>query len=158
MVINFVWPITGELVFFFRPLFFSLSFPAPTFPRMFLITSVMTTSFNFSWQPPLTLNGVLTGYRLSCQPLLPGISLPQPLNTTALMVMLSNLYPSVGYNCSIVARNSAGPSYPVYVNGTTLETGASVYVVCSITSAKIGSIVARNSAGLSDLYTSVVLH
>ena len=102
---------------------FVLYFPAPTPPRMFQITSVMTRSFRFSWQTPVTLNGVLTGYQLSCQLLLPGFPLPQPLNTTAVMVMLSSLYPGVGYNCSIVAWNSAGPSDPVYISGTTLETG-----------------------------------
>ena len=102
-----------------------LSFPAPTPPRMFQITSVMTTSLSFSWQTPVTPNGVLIGYQLFCQPLLSSISLPQVLNPgpTAVMVMLSGLYPGVGYNCSIVARNSAGPSGPVYINGSTLETG-----------------------------------
>ena len=45
------------------------------------------------------------------------------------MTMLSGLYPGVEYNCSIVARNGAGPSDPVYISGTTLETGTSVYVV-----------------------------
>ena len=76
----------------------------------------------------MTLNGVLTGYQLSCQPQLSGIPLPQPVNTVAVMTTLSNLYPGVGYNCSIVARNSAGPSAPVNISGTTLETGTSVYV------------------------------
>ena len=109
---------------------FSLSIPAPTPPQMFCITSVTTTSLSFSWQMPMTLNGVLTGYQLSCQPLLSGIPLPQILNTTAVIVMLSGIYPGVEYNCSLVAKNSAGPSDPVYINGSTLETGTSVYVVC----------------------------
>ena len=111
--------------------FFSLSIPAPTPPWMFRLTSVMTTSLSFSWQTPMITNGVLTGYQLSCQPLLSGIPLPQTLTPgpTAVMDTLSNLYPGVGYNCSIVARNSAGPSAPVYTSGTTLETGTSVYVV-----------------------------
>ena len=105
-------------------LFFS-HFTAPTPPQIFQITSVMTTSLSFSWQTPMTLNGVLTGYQLSCQPLLSGIPLPQILTPgpTAVMAMLSSLYPGVGYNCSIAARNYAGPSDPVYRNGSTLETG-----------------------------------
>ena len=115
-------------------LFILLSVPAPTPPRMFQITSVMTRNLSFSWQEPVTPNGVLTGYQLSCQPLLLGIPLPQSLNTTVVMtvvmVMLSNLYPGVGYNCSIVARNSAGPSDPVYINGTTLETGMYIHLFC----------------------------
>ena len=79
----------------------------------------------------MTLNGNLTGYQLSCQPLLPGIPFPLALNPgpTAVVVMLSALYPGVGYNCSIVARNGAGPSDSAYTNGTTPETGTSVYVV-----------------------------
>ena len=88
---------------------------------------MMTTSFSFSWQTPMTLNGVLTGYQLSCQPLLSSIPLPQPLNTTAVMATLSSLYPGVGYNCSIVARNSAGPSDPVYIGGSTQEAGTYRY-------------------------------
>ena len=108
------------------------SFLAPTPPQMFQITSVMTTSLSFSWQVPRTLNGNLTGYQLFCQPLRPGIPPSQMLTPgpTAVMTMLSGLYPGVGYNCSIVARNSAGPSDPAYTNGTTLQTGTSVYVVC----------------------------
>ena len=114
---------------FFSPSFpFSLTLPAPTPPRMFQITSVTTTSLSLSWQTPMILNGVLTGYQLSCQPLLSSIPLPQTLNTAAVMDTLSNLYPGVGYNCSIVARNSAGPSDPVYINGTTLETGTYAHV------------------------------
>ena len=109
-------------------LYFILSFLAPTSPRMFQITSVMTTSLSFSWQVPMTLYGVLTGYQLSCQPLLPGIPSPQTLNTTAVMAMMSGLYPGVGYNCSIVARNAAGPSDPVYISGTTQETGVYMYI------------------------------
>ena len=110
---------------------FVLSFPAPTPPRMFRITSVMTTSFSFSWQSPLTLNGVLVGYQLSCQPLLPGIPPSQTLTPapTAVMVMLSGLYPGVGYNCSIAATNPAGSSDPVYSStGTTQETGMYMYI------------------------------
>ena len=109
---------------------FILSFLAPTSPRMFQITSVMTTSLSFSWQTPMTLNGVLTGYQLSCQPLLPGIPPPQTLTPghTAVVYMVSALYPGVGYNCSLVARNSAGPSDPAYISGTTQETGVYMYI------------------------------
>ena len=104
---------------------------------MFQITSLMTRSLRFSWQAPLTLNGNLTGYQLSCQPLRPGIPPSQMLTPgPAVMTMLSGLYPGVGYNCSIVARNSAGPSDPVYSSGTTLETGMYMYLIlCSCVSA-----------------------
>ena len=78
----------------------------------------------------MTLNGALTGYQLSCQPLLSGIPFPQFLTPgpTAVVDTVSGLYPGVGYNCSIVARNGAGPSDPVYISGTTLETGTYAYV------------------------------
>ena len=105
-------------------------FPAPTPPRMFQITSVMTTSLSFSWQVPMTLNGALTEYQLSCQPLRPDIPPSQMLTPgpTAVMAVLSGLYPGVEYNCSIVARNGAGPSDPVYNSGTTPETGMYMYI------------------------------
>ena len=98
---------------------------------MFRITSVMTTRLNFSWQVPMTLNGALTGYQLFCQPLRPGIPPSQTLTPgpTAVMTMLSGLYPGVEYNCSIVARNGAGPSDPVYISGTTQETGIYMYLI-----------------------------
>ena len=108
------------------------SFLAPTPPQMFRITSVMATNLSFSWQTPVTLNGVLSGYLLTCQPLLSGIPLPQTLNTAAVMDTLSGLYPGVGYNCSIVARNSAGPSVPVYISDTTLETGIHIHLPYSV--------------------------
>ena len=44
------------------------------------------------------------------------------------MIMLSGLYPGVGYNCSLVARNAAGPSDPAYTNDTTQETGVYMYL------------------------------
>ena len=96
---------------------------------MFQITSVMTRSLSFSWQIPETLNGVLVGYQLSCQPLLPGIPSSQFLTPgpTAVVETVSGLYPGVRYNCSIVVRNFDGPSDPVYINGTTLETGMYMY-------------------------------
>ena len=99
---------------------------APGPPRMFQITSVTTTSISFSWQAPAVTNGILTGYQLTCQPELPtGIPSPPTLRTgsTVNTAMLSNLFSGVRYNCSIVARNSEGPSDPVYAVGTTTETG-----------------------------------
>ena len=109
---------------------FILSFSAPTPPRMFQITLVMTTSLSFSWQAPVTLNGNLTGYQLSCLPLLPGIPSPQPftLGPATVVDTVSGLYPGVGYNCSLVATNPAGPSDRVYSNGTTQETGMYMYI------------------------------
>ena len=100
---------------------------APEPPRMFQITSVTTTNISFSWQAPAVLNGVLVGYQLTCQPVLPaGIPSPPILSTgsTVNTALFPNLSPGVRYNCSIVARNSAGPSDPpVHAVGTTTETG-----------------------------------
>ena len=100
---------------------------APGRPQMFQITSVTTTNISFSWQAPAVLNGVLVGYQLTCQPVLPaGIPSPPILSTgsTVNMTLLPDLSPGVRYNCSIVARNSAGPSDPpVHAVGTTTETG-----------------------------------
>ena len=112
--------------------------PALTPPRMFQITSLMTRSLSFSWQAPVTLNGILTGYQLSCQPLLPGIPSSQTLTPgpTAVVDTVSGLYPGVRYNCSIVAMNNAGSSDPVYNSGTTPETGMCMYLIlcCCVSS------------------------
>jgi len=40
---------------------------------MFHITAATTNSLSFSWQEPAIPNGVVTGYELSCHPLLLGI-------------------------------------------------------------------------------------
>ena len=93
---------------------------------MFEITSVTTTSLTFSWQAPTVTNGVLTGYQLTCQPVLPpGIPSPPTLSPgpTVNTAMLPNLFPGVRYNCSIMASNGAGSSDLVYDVGTTTETG-----------------------------------
>ena len=106
---------------------FLLLFVAPGPPRMFQITSVTTINISFSWQAPAFLNGMLVGYQLFCQPELPPTGIPSPpilssgpsVNTA----LLPNLFPGVRYNCTTVARNSAGSSEPVYAVGTTTETG-----------------------------------
>ena len=107
----------------------TLTFPpfvAPEPPRMFQITSVMTNRLSFSWQTPAVTNGVLIGYQLSCQPLLP-VGTPSPSiltpGSTMITAELGSLFPGVRYNCSIVARNTAGSSDPVHAVGTTTETG-----------------------------------
>ena len=99
-------------------------------PQMFQIISVTTTNIRFSWQEPAVLNGILTGYNLSCQPVLPAnIATPPILSTgpTVNTALFPNLSPGVGYNCSIVASNSAGSSDPVHAVGTTTETGIRLY-------------------------------
>ena len=106
--------------------FFTLLLPvAPGPPEMFQITLMTTTSLSFSWQAPAVLNGVLTGYQLSCHSSLQGIPSPQNLTPgpTVNTAVLPNLSPGVRYNCSIMASNSAGRSDPVYAIGTTTETG-----------------------------------
>ena len=106
------------------------SLPAPNPPEMFHIASVTTISLNFSWQPPAVTNGRLISYQVSCQPLIFGIPIPRTINLAPAEVtaILDNLFPGVGYNCSITARNSAGASNPIYTAGTTLETGITFLV------------------------------
>ena len=97
---------------------------------MFHIASVTTISLNFSWQPPAVTNGRLISYQVSCQPLILGIPTPRTINLgpAEVTAILDNLFPGVGYNCSITARNSAGASNPIYTAGTTLETGITFLV------------------------------
>ena len=108
-------------------------FTAPTPPRIFSITAVMTNNLSFSWQEPTNPNGVATGYELSCLPLLLGIPTPQPLRLgpTDQTTVLANLHPGVTYNCSIRSSNGAGHSNLVYAAGTTQETGAVLTVSCT---------------------------
>ena len=102
----------------------------PTTPQMFQITAVTTTSLSFSWQRPANPNGAITGYELSCQPLLLDIPTPEPLSPgpTARMIVLADLHPGVRYNCSIAAVNSGGSSPLTYADDTTTEIGKDVYV------------------------------
>ena len=103
-----------------------LLFVAPEPPQMFQITSATTINISFSWQTPAVLNGILTGYQLTCQPVpLAGIPSPPILSSgpSVNTALFPNLSPGLRYNCSIVARNSAGSSDPVYTVGTTTETG-----------------------------------
>ena len=96
----------------------------PDPPRMFRITSMTINSLSFTWLAPTVLNGVLTGYQLSCHPSLQGIPSPQNLTPGPTMntAVFPNLSPGVKYNRSIMASNSAGSSEPVYAVGTTTET------------------------------------
>ena len=112
---------------------------APTAPRIFRITAVTTTSLSFSWQQPANPNGAITGYQLSCQPLLLGIPTPELLSPgpTARMTILVNLLPGVRYNCSIGASNGAGPSNIVYADGTTTEIGRDCICCCSLIPSQI---------------------
>jgi len=109
---------------------------APTAPRIFRITAVTTTNLSFSWQQPANPNGEITGYQLSCQPLLLGIPSPEHLSQgpTARMAVLADLHPGVRYNCSIGARNSAGLSDLVYADGTTMEIGRSIALFLHLSS------------------------
>ena len=106
----------------------------------------------------MILNGDLTGYQLSCQPLLPDIPSPQTLTPgpTAEVAMLYSLYPGVEYNCSIVARNGVGPSDPVYISNTTEETGTYVHVLIVLLCLKLHGFQPVNHIRVAREYVLLV--
>ena len=86
-----------------------------------------TTDLSFSWNSPeetQELSGLITGYVLSCIPLLEGIPTPVPVTHNAsqpLMAMITNLDPGVNYSCSVAAISSVGEGASARDTATTLE-------------------------------------
>ena len=90
----------------------------------FEVTMSLETSLTFSWSPPGTAH-IATGYRLTCTPLLNGISTPEALvlNPEATTAAMTGLNPGVTYNCSIVTVSPVGSSLLQILTPTTAETG-----------------------------------
>ena len=86
----------------------------------------------FSWQSPTMGHDFTTGFKLTCSPLLTGIPFPLQLSTTATAEITSfsvtELYPAVPYNCSIVTVSSQGESEPESVVHSTEEAG--MFICC----------------------------
>ena len=89
----------------------------------FEVTMSLETSLTFSWRPPSTDHA--TGYRLTCTPLLKGISTPATLELSpkATTVIVIGLNPGVTYNCSIITVSPVGSSKLQTLTPTTAEMG-----------------------------------
>ena len=90
----------------------------------FEVTMSLETSLTFSWSPPSTAH-IPTGYRLTCTPLLKGISIPEALvlSPEATIATVTGLNPGVTYNCSIATVNPVGSSKLQTLTPTTVESG-----------------------------------
>ena len=90
----------------------------------FEVTMSLETSLTFSWSPPSTAH-IATGYRLTCTPLLKGISIPEALvlSPAATIATVTGLNPGVTYNCSIATVNPVGSSKLQTLTPTTVESG-----------------------------------
>ena len=92
--------------------------------------SVSETSLTFCWSQPSTGAHLITGYNLTCAPLLTGIPFPQsrpqlePILTSA---TLSGLFSGVPYNCSISTISDRGSSLPASLYITTNDSGIYLY-------------------------------
>ena len=89
----------------------------------FVVTMSLETSLTFSWSPSSTAH--ITGYRLTCTPLLKGISTPEALmlSPEATTAAVTGLNPGMTYNCSIVTVSPVGSSKLRTLTPTTAETG-----------------------------------
>ena len=93
--------------------------PAPAGPPLqFKIPTVTSNMLVLSWRPPdpYLQYGVITGYTLSCLELERGI-VPSifPINYAQAPpenINVTGLRPFTAFNCSLVARNSAGAGPP----------------------------------------------
>ena len=91
----------------------------------FRMTAVFSTSFNLSWNYPRVVRHQITGYNLTCVPLLTGIPVPQSLwlPSTATSATVTELRSGVRYNCTIFTITDQGSSSPLTLSIITSETG-----------------------------------
>ena len=100
----------------------------------FEVTMSSGTSLTFSWNPPSVAAQLTTGYRLTCAPLLEGISAPNTLRLGPRNVRaaVAGLNPGVTYNCSIVTVSHEGSSQPQTLTTSTTESGKLISWLCQL--------------------------
>ena len=99
----------------------------------FQVGMSLSTSLTFSWKPPSIATNLITGYRLTCSPLLDGIPTPEGLmlGPAATTANVTGLYSGVTYNCSIVTVSHEGSSLPRSVTLATITIGMYVmFILC----------------------------
>ena len=99
-------------------------------PQVFTDTKRRSRNITFSWSPPAPteLNGVITGYFLSCVPEAGGRNTITMQYTAAGTFTLGGFTPFTSYNCSISASNSQGSGPATHRVVTTLDDGKPVTV------------------------------
>ncbi|XP_066212637.1 neural cell adhesion molecule L1 isoform X2 [Saccopteryx leptura] len=101
---------------------FSTPEGVPSQPEVLHLECQSDTSLLLSWQPPLSHNGVLTGYMLSYQPLDNGVketsfNLSDPELQTH---NLTNLSPNLRYRFQLQATTKEGPGEAIMREGGTM--------------------------------------
>ena len=94
-------------------------------PENFQSTHQGGVTYSFSWDQPANLyNTEVLDYTVSCDPTLEGV--PDRTSTTTDTSLTLELGYGLAYNCTVTARNSAGPSDPTLpITIATEESGRS---------------------------------
>ncbi|XP_067124638.1 receptor-type tyrosine-protein phosphatase mu-like isoform X3 [Centruroides vittatus] len=87
-------------------------------------------SVTISWSPPLKPNGILSGYKVSCQPSSMELSLQkmdlieQLVNSSTLQTTFENLQPNTEYNITVKASTRIGFGEPIRTSFWTPTSGS----------------------------------
>ncbi|XP_066105403.1 neural cell adhesion molecule L1 isoform X2 [Saccopteryx bilineata] len=102
---------------------FSTPEGVPSQPEVLHLECQSDTSLLLSWQPPLSHNGVLTGYVLSYQPLDNGVKETSSFNLSDPELQthnLTNLSPNLRYRFQLQATTKEGPGEAIMREGGTM--------------------------------------
>ena len=107
-----------------------LSFPVLASFEEFIIVHSSATSLTFSWTLTPAASLLITGYNVTCTPLMEGIPLPEPLvgkqgDTSA---TVTGLHPGINYTCVAVTFTLWGTSLAHNITYSTSEIGRRQYL------------------------------
>ena len=107
-----------------------LSFPVLASFEEFVIVDSSATSLTFSWTLTPVASLLITGYNITCTPLMEGIPLPEPLvgeqrDTSA---TVTGLHPGISYTCVAVTFSPWQISPPQNITYSTSEIGRRQYL------------------------------
>uniref|UniRef100_G1TR57 Neural cell adhesion molecule L1 n=1 Tax=Oryctolagus cuniculus TaxID=9986 RepID=G1TR57_RABIT len=123
---------------------FSTPEGVPSHPEALHLECQSDTSLKLHWKPPLSHNGVLTGYMLSYHPLGDGgqeqlsFDLPDP---DLLTHNLTNLSPNMRYRFQLQATTREGPGEAIVQEGGTMVSGTQDFINISATAGENYSVV-----------------
>ena len=92
----------------------------------FSLLNFSSTSLTFSWTLTPVASLLISGYNITCTPLVEGIPLPEPLvvrEPNTVTASVTELYPGVSYTCAIVTFNSWQTSLPRNITYSIPEIG-----------------------------------
>ena len=99
--------------------------PPPDPVQTIHATMIEPASVLLTWESPLVLNNSesIPSFKISCQPILDDIPIPQPKTALGTNVTLSNLNYGMTYNCLIWTTEHGLFSLPTQLTFTTPEKG-----------------------------------